>query len=95
MKKHLLLYSALCMSMWAWSQGGTIKGKVFNAINNEAIPFASIGITSLSVATTSDVNGNYELKNLNPGLYNITASYIGFSKKMCSKFRSIIIHLRC
>ncbi len=81
MKKHLLLYSALCMSMWAWSQGGTIKGKVFNAINNEAIPFASIGITSLSVATTSDVNGNYELKNLNPGLYNITASYIGFSKK--------------
>ncbi len=63
------------------AQNGIIKGKVFNAINNEAIPFALIGITSISASTTSDAEGNYELKKLKPGLYNVTASYIGFNKK--------------
>lgn len=63
------------------AQNGIIKGKVFNSINNEPIPFVSIGITSISVSAVSNINGNYELKNLVPGLYNITASYIGFKKK--------------
>ena len=63
------------------AQNGVIKGQILNSINNEPIPFASVGITSISISGISDVNGNYELKNLNPGLYNITASFVGYSKK--------------
>ena len=80
--KRLLLLTIVCTILTnSFAQNGVIKGKVYNAINNEAIPFASIGITTLSVATTTDVNGNYELKNLTPGLYNISASFVGFRKK--------------
>ena len=81
MKKNLFFFLLLSFYLSAVAQNGVIKGKVFNTINNEAIPFASVGITSLSIAATTDLDGNYELKNLTPGLYNITASFVGFSKK--------------
>lgn len=81
MKKLCLFALCLFAANFVWAQAGLIKGKVYNAINNDPIPFANVGITSISVATTTDLDGNYELKNLNPGLYNITVSYVGFRKK--------------
>jgi hypothetical protein len=81
MKKTFTLLTILIVSCSLTAQTGVIKGKVVNSINNEAIPFASIGITSISIGTTADVNGYYELKNMTPGLYNLTASYVGYRKK--------------
>ena len=69
-------------STFIYGQSGVIKGKVYNSINNEAISFATVGISSINVACTSDNDGKYELKNLTPGLYNITASFLGFEKKI-------------
>ncbi len=80
MKKHLL-YLFIFIYSFASAQTGVIKGKVYNSINNEPIPFASVGITAINVAATTDLDGKYELKNLEPGLYNLSVSYVGFRKK--------------
>jgi hypothetical protein len=79
--KKIVFLSFILIQTFSFAQSGSIKGKVFNSINNDPIPFASVGITSLSIAATTDLDGNYELKNLNPGLYNIAISYVGFRKK--------------
>jgi len=79
--KKIVFLSFILIQTFSFAQSGSIKGKVFNSINNDPIPFASVGITSLSIAATTDLDGNYELKNLNPGLYNIAVSYVGFRKK--------------
>jgi hypothetical protein len=79
--KKIVFLSFILIQAFSFAQSGSIKGKVFNSINNDPIPFASVGITSLSIAATTDLDGNYELKNLNPGLYNIAVSYVGFRKK--------------
>jgi hypothetical protein len=81
MKKRILFFTLQLFTIAIIAQNGIIKGRVYNAINNEPIPFASVGIASTSAATTTDIEGKYELKNLSPGLYNITASFVGFSKK--------------
>ena len=81
MKKRILFFTLQLFTISIIAQNGIIKGRVYNAINNEPIPFASVGIASTSAATTTDIEGKYELKNLSPGLYNITASFVGFSKK--------------
>ena len=81
MKKIVSLVILVLVNITVWGQNGVIKGKVVNSINNEPIPFASVGITSISAAAATDINGEYELKNLPPGLYNISASFVGFSKK--------------
>jgi hypothetical protein len=81
MKKTVLFLILVIVNIAIWAQNGVIKGIVVNSINNEPIPFASVGITSISVAATTNINGEYELKNLAPGLYNITASFVGFNRK--------------
>ncbi len=81
MKKISIFFTLTICTLELFAQNGIIKGKVLNSINNEGIPFASVGITSINTFTTADIDGKYELKNLTPGLYNITASFVGFGKK--------------
>ena len=61
-----------------FAQTGSIQGRVYNAINNEDIPFANILLDSTEIGTTSDENGRYSIENLKPGIYNLTCSFIGF-----------------
>jgi hypothetical protein len=62
------------------AQNGSIKGRVFNSINNKPIALAAVSIDSLSKGTTSNTQGYYVLGDLNPGTYNITCSFLGYKK---------------
>jgi hypothetical protein len=59
-------------------QTGTIRGKINDAITKEAIPFANILLQGTTVGGTSDIEGNFIIENITPGLYNIQVSYIGY-----------------
>jgi len=78
-KKYVLLI-LLFPSTLSFAQTGTVRGRVFNKISNEAIPFANIAIQGTTNGSASDENGNYIISNLNPGIYNLEASFIGFKK---------------
>jgi hypothetical protein len=69
------------INYWLSAQNGIIKGKVFDAISNEPIAFASVLIEGTGQGVTTDIDGNYELKGLEPNLYNVSASYLGYKKK--------------
>jgi hypothetical protein len=62
------------------AQTGVVRGKVFNKINNEPVPFANIAVQGTTTGAVADENGNYVISNLNPGLYNLEASFVGFKK---------------
>jgi hypothetical protein len=68
-----------------YSQTGVIKGRVYNSINNKAVPFASIAIDSTTIGTISDIDGFYRIENLQPGTYNVLCSFIGFKKEIASE----------
>ncbi|MDO9615473.1 MAG: DUF5686 family protein, partial [Bacteroidota bacterium] len=57
-----------------FSQG--IRGRITNE-QNEAVPFANIYIPQLSTGTTSNIDGNYELK-LPEGKWEILFQYLGY-----------------
>lgn len=80
--KFRLLTLFLIVSSFVFGQAGIIRGKVYNQINNESLPFAAVIIKGTTIGTITDANGNYELKNLSPGLYNIEAQFIGFKAKI-------------
>lgn len=63
------------------AQSGVIKGKVTDAKNNEAIPFATVVVQGTQKGVTSDLDGVYEITGLKPGLYNIDVSFVGYEKK--------------
>jgi hypothetical protein len=80
---RILFVSVFVLGFLASSaQTGIIRGRVFNAINNESIPIAAITVEGLpNKAVASDLDGNYEITGLNPGLYNLTAQILGFETK--------------
>ncbi|GAB1307472.1 TonB-dependent receptor [Urechidicola sp. KH5] len=80
MKKVLLTISFVAITLISFAQKGAISGRVFNEINNAPIPFANIIIENTSLGTTSDSDGNYIIENLDPGTYNVYASFVGYKK---------------
>ncbi len=65
-----------------FAQNGIIRGKVFNEINNEPIPFANVAIQGTATGTTTDLEGKFELTGLKHGLLNVQVSYLGFEPKL-------------
>lgn len=59
-------------------QNGIIKGVVTEASNNQPIPFASVFIEGTTIGVTTDIDGNYEINGLEPNVYDVSASYLGF-----------------
>ena len=74
----LSLLAALPVSVVA--QSGVIKGRVFNSINNEPVPFANVVIQGTTNGATTDFDGLYEITGLEPGTYNIECTVVGFAK---------------
>ncbi|MFB9845034.1 SusC/RagA family TonB-linked outer membrane protein [Mucilaginibacter ginsenosidivorans] len=76
-KKYLLLCAFLMMSVMAFAQKGSIKGKVLDE-TNQPLPGASVSIDGTTLGATTDANGNYTIASVNPGNYTLTAKYIGY-----------------
>src|SRR5512134_650592 len=75
---YRVLICLLLMPASLIAQTGIIRGKVFNKINNEAIPSANVVVQGSSIGVVTDLDGNYQINNLAPGLYNIEVSFVGF-----------------
>ncbi len=78
--KHKIIPLLILLGSQLFAQQGTIKGRVYNAINNEPLPFASVVIKDTEIGTTTDIDGNYQLQ-VEPGLYNVEASFVGYNSK--------------
>jgi len=81
MKQGLILLLLLTGLVSATAQTGVIKGRVTNKINNEPVMFANLQVVDTDKGATSDVDGYYEITGLEPGLYNLQATYVGFNEQ--------------
>ncbi|MBX2977237.1 MAG: TonB-dependent receptor [Ignavibacteriaceae bacterium] len=61
------------------SQSGKIAGVVKDATTNEAIPFVNILIEETTMGSASNIDGEYFILNVPPGVYSIKASAIGYN----------------
>lgn len=85
MQKVFLLFIVAVFSLLnsnlSYSQStGKIMGRVIDASSDEGIPFANVLVNGTSLGAASDVDGNYVILNIPPGVYSVSASYIGFQK---------------
>lgn len=81
-RKVLLTFGLiLTTSLYMFAQQGALQGKVIDKKTKEAIPFANIILVNKGTqvgGTTSDFNGNYQIKPIPPGKYDLKASYVGY-----------------
>ncbi|EHO05224.1 TonB-dependent receptor [Myroides odoratimimus] len=59
------------------AQNSTVKGRIVDE-SNKPIPFATVEIVELNVATQTDNNGEFVFNNLKKGKQTLRASFIGF-----------------
>ena len=80
MKKFYLIVLLISVTAAVFSQKARITGEVLDT-DKKPLPGATIIITANNIGTASDVNGNFTIGNLNPGLYSVEARYIGYTSK--------------
>lgn len=83
MLKNLLLTLGLIFATGAvmFAQDGALKGKVLDKDTKEPIPFANIILENKGSqvgGATSDYDGNYIIKPIPPGKYDLKATFVGF-----------------
>ncbi len=86
MKNILTLIGFVLLAFVAKAQNGDISGKVIDE-NGEGVPFANVQIVDAKGASTgrgvtTDMDGNYSIKPLTPGKYNVQYSYVGYATQM-------------
>jgi hypothetical protein len=63
------------------SYGGIIQGRVFDEINNEPIFGANVVVQGKGVGAVTDIEGKFLISDLEPNLYNIEVSYLGYETR--------------
>jgi TonB-dependent receptor len=74
----LVLHACLANPALPQSAKGTIRGHVTDA-SGGVLQGAEIALQPTSLTVASDVQGEFFIKNLNPGSYTVTVSYVGFT----------------
>jgi len=59
-----------------------IKGKVLDKKTKEALVGATISIGNSEFKVYTDLEGNFEIKNVKEGNYNIVVSYISYNSSL-------------
>lgn len=82
MKRILLFFVLSCVSMTGILAQTSLEGKVTDATSGEAILFGTVALYKNDVLITgveTDLDGNYFFSDIDPGTYDIEASYIGYT----------------
>ena len=72
------LFSSIGLAAWAQS---SLEGKVSDVANGESLIFANVVLFKngvLVTGTQTDLDGNYVFSSVDPGTYDVEASYTGY-----------------
>jgi iron complex outermembrane recepter protein len=64
----------------AFSQNGTISGSVRTS-DGEPVELVTVNVKGTAKGALTDRNGKYQIRNIQPGLHRLIASYIGLEKQ--------------
>ncbi len=77
MKKVLLSAAMMLMSLGLLAQY-TVRGKVTDAVNGDALQGANVFIGKIEKGVATDAGGNFQIKNVPAGKYTLKVSMIGY-----------------
>ncbi|NEN23978.1 TonB-dependent receptor plug domain-containing protein [Cryomorpha ignava] len=79
-----LVFLLSTSSLLAQVGAGTLKGKLTDSETGEPLPFVNIVLQSGDqqvAGGSTDFDGNYTIKPIPPGSYNVLISYVGYNAK--------------
>ena len=77
---HLFLLLIVCGSILYAGTTGKIAGRLIDKSTQEPLISANVILKGTSLGASSDIDGNYSILNIPPGVYTITVSVVGYRK---------------
>jgi outer membrane receptor for ferrienterochelin and colicin len=77
----LLIVLAVSASMLYAGTGGKIAGRVSDATTGQPLVAANIVLKGTSMGASADLDGNYAILNIPPGVYTVVVSMIGYRQE--------------
>ncbi|MCY1634543.1 TonB-dependent receptor [Marinifilum sp. D737] len=82
MQKIYVVAIMLLMSVtFVNAQNAVLKGVVTQKSNQQAMPGASVYFSGTTTGTATNNKGEYKIKNLSPGDYDLVVSFSGYSRQ--------------
>lgn len=75
---YFALFISLTTISFVSAQKGTIRGTILDKLTKETIIGANIMIDGSDLGAVTDINGQFEIKEINPGFYALTISYVSY-----------------
>ena len=66
----------------------SIKGKIVDANNSDPLVGATVKVTGKPLGALADLDGNYEITDIEPGNYSLEFSYIGYTPRT---FKDVVV----
>lgn len=87
---HRLIFTTtlFLVSLFAFSQGITIKGKITDAVLKEGLPACNVYVNNSTIGTGADLDGNFIMTVTSFKEFDLVFSYIGyesFTKRIIAK----------
>ncbi|MDO4695684.1 TonB-dependent receptor [Porphyromonas sp.] len=86
-KITLTIALVISFTFMAYSQTGTIKGRLLNARSNGPVEFATIMVQGFSAGSTSDIDGKFVINNVKPGFFKLMVRAVGFEPTLSEEIQ--------
>lgn len=84
MRKVILFFSVI-ISCCAFAQTGELSGIILDdEISGEGLPFADVYIEGTTKGTNTDMEGKFTISGIEPGVYTVGISFVGYETKKIS-----------
>ncbi len=78
MQLRATVFLLLTISSFLRAQTGLITGSVVDSDSKEKLIGATVRVSEAGVGSSTDLNGFYAVRNLQPGKYTVVFSYLGY-----------------
>ncbi len=86
-QKLTILIVLFLIPLFVFGQTGKIKGTITEMGTDEPLIGANLIILGTSLGAATDINGEYTITNVEAGVYDVKASFVGYQSKTISKLR--------
>ena len=87
------LLIGICLQNFIWAGvSGKIYGRVTDRDNGDPLPGVNVVVIGTSQGSATDLEGEYYILNLRPGIYSVSVSMIGYQTVISKEVRILSDH---
>jgi len=86
--RRISFFILLCCLCWnVFAAEYQIKGVVIDKSTRQPLEFVNVLVVGLGIGASTDVNGNFLITQVPPGIYRLQASFLGYKTDLTPEYR--------